>query len=43
MKKFSEFFELNKSQTELDFVDITPGSDVPFVDRAKNPLINDAA
>lgn len=33
VKKFSEYFELNKSQPELDFVDITPGTDIPlFID-----------
>lgn len=30
MTKFSEIFGINKEQAELDFVDITPGSDIPL-------------
>lgn len=35
MKKFSEYFQLNKSQTELDFVDVYLNTDLPlFLDSA---------
>lgn len=30
MMRFSEIFNINKKQAELDFVDITPGSDIPL-------------
>lgn len=30
MPKFSEIFNINKRQAELDFVDIVPGSDIPL-------------
>lgn len=30
MQKFSEIFTIDKKQAELDFVDVTPGSDIPL-------------